>query len=400
MLYSHDTYGLGHLRRNLRIAGHLLASAPDLQIVLVSGSPVADYFPTPAGLTIVKLPSVRKVGAEQYRPLDSRLDIGLVRRTRTAIMVDVVRRFRPDVLLVDHSPAGMNGELLDVFSTLKQHSPATRLVLGLRDILDDGATVVRTWTEQQIYGLLADVYDQIVVYGSQDVFDVGSEYRLPASLGERLVYAGYIAPGRPQGHSNADGAHSEDPYLLATAGGGGDGVAVLAAAMEAGAALGMATTVVAGPLVDEGAFGALHADAEKVPGVELVKFHPRLHSAMAGATAVVTMGGYNSLCEAISAGVPTVVVPRSAPRLEQTIRARIFAERGLVSTVPAGPDLGARVARAVHAATSPRTRRPIDLGGLDRLRSLLLGSERTGGATAPVEQQGPVPEQVAERLPA
>ena len=232
------------------------------------------------------------------------------------------------------------------------------------------------------------------------MFDVGSEYRLPASLGERLVYAGYIAPGRPQGHSNADGAHSEDPYLLATAGGGGDGVAVLAAAMEAGAALGMATTVVAGPLVDEGAFGALHADAEKVPGVELVKFHPRLHSAMAGATAVVTMGGYNSLCEAISAGVPTVVVPRSAPRLEQTIRARIFAERGLVSTVPAGPDLGARVARAVHAATSPRTRRPIDLGGLDRLRSLLLGSERTGGATAPVEQQGPVPEQVAERLPA
>ena len=401
MLYSHDTYGLGHLRRNLRIAGHLLDSVPDLQIVLVSGSSVADHFPTPAGLTIVKLPSVRKVGADQYRPLDSRLDIRLIRRTRTAIMVDVVRRFRPDILLVDHSPAGMNGELLDVFTAAKEHSPSTRLVLGLRDILDDAATVVRTWNEQGIYGLLSDVYDHIVVYGSKDVFDVGREYRLPASLAGRLHYAGYIAPSPTPGRPGADGADAADPYLLATAGGGGDGVAVLAAAMEAGAALGMATTVVAGPLVDDDAFGALRAKAARTAGVELVKFHPRLHPAMAGATAVITMGGYNSLCEAISVGVPTVVVPRSAPRLEQTIRAGIFAERGLVSTAAAGPDLGARLARAVHAGpSSPRRLRPIDLGGLDRLSSLLLAAGPARAASARRDGGRPEPERLAERLPA
>ena len=41
MLYSHDTYGLGHLRRNLRIASHLLRAAAGLRIVLATGSPVA-----------------------------------------------------------------------------------------------------------------------------------------------------------------------------------------------------------------------------------------------------------------------------------------------------------------------------------------------------------------------
>ena len=401
MLYSHDTYGLGHLRRNLRIARHLLGTAPDLQIVLVSGSPVAEYFPKPPGLRIVKLPSVRKVGAEQYRPLHSGLDINLVRRIRTAIMVDLVRRFRPDVLLVDHSPAGMNGELLDVFAAVKDHSPATRVALGLRDILDDPDTVVRLWTEQATYSLLAGVYDHIVVYGSRDVFDVGLQYRLPAAVADRLVYAGYVAPGGRSDGSRGRLLPPADPYLLATAGGGGDGVATLAAAIEAGASLGMATQVIAGPLIDDEAFDFLLDRAQQRDGVDVVKFHPRLHSAMAEASAIVTMGGYNSLCEAISVGTPTVVVPRSQPRLEQTIRADIFAARGLVSVVPAGPDLGARLARAVQeAVVKPAAGRPLDLGGLDRLGSLLLAGAQGLTAAAAEAGEGPEPERLAERLPA
>ena len=400
MLYSHDTYGLGHLRRNLRIAGHLLGSAPELQVVLVSGSPVAGYFPTPPGLTVVKLPSVRKVGAEDYRPLDSRLGIGLVRRTRSAIMVDAVRRFQPDVLLVDHSPAGMNGELRDVFAAVRDHSPTTRVALGLRDILDDPATVVRTWAEQGIYELLADVYDHIIVYGSQDLFDVGREYRVPASLAGRLIYAGYIAPSSAADRTGAHDPDRSGPYLLATAGGGGDGLAVLEAAMEAGAALDVATTVIAGPLIDDSGFAALQARAAQTPSVELVKFHPRLDRAMAGASTLITMGGYNSLCEAVSAGVPTVVVPRTQPRLEQTIRATIFADRGLVSTVAPGPDLAPRLARAVRASVAPRAAYPIDLGGLDRLASLLLAREPSGAADDGASAGSPAPAQFTEALPA
>ncbi len=373
LLYSHDTYGLGHLRRNLRIAGRLLEESPELQVALVSGSPVADHFPTPAGLSLVKLPSVRKVGSEQYRPLDPRLTISLVRRTRTAIMVDAVRRFQPDVLLVDHSPAGMNGELLDVFATLKDHSPQTKVILGLRDILDDPATVVRTWTEQGVYTLFDDVYDHIVVYGSQEVFDVGRHYGLATAASGKLLYAGYIAPQRVPEKPQASDAGQGPPYVLATAGGGGDGLAVLVAAAQAGASLGMATKVIAGPLIDDASFDSLAGSLDGLGTVDLVKFHPRVQEAMAGAAAIVTMGGYNSLCEAISVKTPTVVVPRTQPRLEQDIRSRIFAERGLVTVVPAGPDLATRLARAVASvARVPWPVRPIDLNGLDRLASFLL----------------------------
>ncbi len=400
MLYSHDTYGLGHLRRNLRIATHLLRSAPELQVVLVSGSPVAGYFPAPPGLSVVKLPSVRKVGADQYRPLNGRIDISLVRRARTAIMVDVVRRFRPDVLLVDHSPAGMNGELLDVFATVRDHSPATRVVLGLRDILDDPQTVVRTWTDQDVYRLLGEVYDHVVVYGSRDIFDVGHHYRLPARVANRLLYAGYIAPGAGPDRGDAGGSRPDGPYLLATAGGGGDGVAVLTAAMEAGATLGMATKVVTGPLIDDDAFASLQARAEQSSGVELVRFHPQMQPAMAAASAIITMGGYNSLCEAISAGVPTVVVPRSQPRLEQTIRAGLFSDRGLVSMVAAGPDLATRLARAVLAGASRPGAASLDFGGLDRLASFLLAGRSGQAAAARRGGDRPEGERTSERLPA
>lgn len=373
LLYSHDTYGLGHLRRNLAIAFRLLAGHPGRQVVLVSGSSVSDYFTLPAGLTLVKLPPVIKIGAEQYRPADRRLSVGLVRRIRTAVIADVARRFRPDVLLVDHSPAGMNGELLPVFAELARHSPGTRVALGLRDILDEPAAVRSNWTEQGIYDLLEHVYDELYIYGSQDVFDLGASYGLTQPIRDRLLYCGYL--DKPQSATTADITvpAMSGPYLLATAGGGGDGTHVLEAAMCAAAALGLQSMIVTGPLMDDADRRRLEQRSDRVPGATVLPFHPQLRAAMTQASVVVTMGGYNSLCEAVAAGTRTVVVPRVAPRREQAIRAELFARRGLLDVVLPGPDLTQRLTTAVGAGAS-RTSAPssgLDLTGLERLTQAL-----------------------------
>lgn len=401
MLYSHDTYGLGHLRRNLRIASHLLSADGALQIVLTSGSPVAGRFPLPRGLRLVRLPAVRKVGAERYEALDARVGIGLVRRARTAVMSDVVRRFRPDVFLVDHSPAGMRGELLGVFDAVRRHAPGTRVVLGLRDILDEPATVVRTWTEQDMYRVIEEAYDHVVVYGSRDVFDVGAGYDLPAQVQERLLYCGYLRPGDGGVPARGDAPRAGAPYLLATAGGGGDGADVLSGAIGAGRLLGLPVLAVTGPLMDEPDYAAVEASAARAGSVELVRFHPRLHAAMAGAAAIVTMGGYNSMSEAVAAGVPTVVVPRRHPRREQTIRARLFAQRGLVRVAEAGPGLAPRIAEALRrSATSGPRPAPLDFGGLDRLRHALLSPPPRGRRLPGHRPRGGEPQDLVGRMPA
>jgi len=375
LLYSHDTYGLGHLRRNLAIATHMLATIRGLQVVLMSGSPVSSYFTMPRGLSVVPLPSVTKHGAEQYGPLDPTLSLDLVRRTRTAIMVDVLTRFRPDVFLVDHAPKGMGGELVPVFDAIAAVSSRTRTVLGLRDVLDEPAAVRRTWHEQDIPALLEQVYDQILVYGCREMFDVGQQYGLAPHLSARLGYCGYL--GRPEHLAPMiAAAPAGEPFVLGTAGGGGDGMQVLTATLAASRVLGLHARLVTGPLMDAADRAELVTAAAGRADIEIIEFVPQLREVMADAAAVVTMGGYNTLCEAVGTGVPTVVVPRISPRREQAIRAQMFADRGLLDAVAPGPDLVGRLTVALRSAVHTVRAVPadeLDLGGLARLGHLLAG---------------------------
>src|SRR5215469_10271871 len=66
LLYSHDTFGLGHLRRNLAIAGRLSHALPGASLLLLSGSQAAQQFALPPGADIIKLPAVTKLGHEDY----------------------------------------------------------------------------------------------------------------------------------------------------------------------------------------------------------------------------------------------------------------------------------------------------------------------------------------------
>ncbi len=382
LLYSHDTYGLGHIRRNLAIAQHLLAIRPNLQVVLASGSAMGSRFDLPRGVSLVGLPPVVKAGPDTYRPLDSRLTLGLVRRARTAVITDAVQRLRPDVMLVDHAPAGMGGELREVFQALAPSARSTRLVLGLRDVLDEPETVARTWADEGIYDLLDDVYDEIYVYGQREMFDVGAAYRLSPEAAARLRYTGYIDRSRLA--RETAGVGPREPFLLATAGGGGDGAEVLTAALEVGARLRLETLIVTGPLMDPSHRAALDARAAGTPGARVVSFHPAMGALMRAASVVVTMGGYNSMAEAAASGTPTIVVPRTWPRREQMIRAELFAARGLVDIVAQGPGLADRLSAAVsgllRSDDGARFRRELNLGGLDELARFLL---RTAVERAP-----------------
>ncbi|MDA8038106.1 MAG: glycosyltransferase [Actinomycetota bacterium] len=379
LLYAHDTYGLGHLRRNLAIAAHLLDGCPGLRVVLMSGSPVAERFAIPRGLSLVRLPPVVKVGVEAYRARDGRLGLSLVRRLRSAIMVDVARRFRPDVFLVDHAPRGMKGELLPVFEELRTTSASTRIVLGLRDIVDDPGAVRSSWSDQGVYETLESVFDRILVYGSRELLDVADAYGLGPALRGKLCYCGYLA----KGPLAAPRARSADPRLvLGTAGGGGDGVEVLSATLAACKSLGLASTVVTGPLMAGRDRRVLDAQASTDPRASVSEFVADMGAEMARAGAVVTMGGYNSLAEIVSIGVPAIVVPRLQPRREQLIRARVFARRGLVSVVEPGPLLAERLAAAltgVLATAREPARRPragVDVDGLSRVREALEAEGR------------------------
>jgi predicted glycosyltransferase len=355
LLYSHDTYGLGHLRRNLVIAAELLDSPRPPLVVLASGSPVIDQVPRPAGLVCVQLPPVVKTGDDEYRSFDPAMSLSLVRRARTPVLLDVVRRWTPDVLLVDHAPQGMKGELLPVFDELPRVSPATKVVLGLRDILDEPARVQQAWRDAGVYETLASIYDRILVYGDRAVFDLAEEYRIPPSTADRLDYCGYVTGDRTQLPVPPPGLPSGTEYVLGTIGGGGDGSDVLVATAQAAVRSGIAAVLCTGPLMAAPDRQRVAAATYGLPSVVVVDHLREPAAVAAGARCVVTRGGYNSLCELVRSDVPTIVVPRTWPRREQLLRAEAFESRGLVRRVDEdGSDLEGRLAEAMADLTVSR----------------------------------------------
>jgi predicted glycosyltransferase len=188
LLYSHYTYGLGHLRRNTAIAHFLLKGDPELKVVLVTGSPFVGSVPMPAGVSIVRLPRIRRasaavnVGAETYQPLEPGQTMPRLWAERAGLLASTLLRVRPDVFLVDHAPLGTKGELALALSMARETLPSTRVVIGLRDVLDDPEAVRQVWREQGIHEALETFYDRILVYGSQELFDSCSAYGFSAAV--------------------------------------------------------------------------------------------------------------------------------------------------------------------------------------------------------------------------
>src|SRR5262245_25131008 len=66
-LYSHDTMGVGHVRRNLLIAQTLVRPPLSATVLLVAGAREASAFLMPPGVDCVTLPSLYKSSTGQYR---------------------------------------------------------------------------------------------------------------------------------------------------------------------------------------------------------------------------------------------------------------------------------------------------------------------------------------------
>ena len=141
-LYSHDTMGLGHLRRNLLIAKTLSGAPLNSTNLLITGAHEANFFRLPERSDCLTLPRLRKNGSGDYAAgqLDiSRDDLTELRARSICSSLEV---FRPDVFIVDKVPTGAFHELVPALEMLS-HRHGTRCVLGLRDILDDPISVSR-----------------------------------------------------------------------------------------------------------------------------------------------------------------------------------------------------------------------------------------------------------------
>ena len=169
LMYSHDTYGLGHLRRTMAIAEHLRQRG--VNILILTGSPLAGRYETPEGVDFVRIPGMIKKTNEEYLPLSIKINARHALNIRRNIIVATAKAFQPDLFIVDKAPMGLRREVIPTLKWLKRRLPRTRTILGLRDIMDDAASTSREWAEKGVYDVLEQYYSEIWVYGNRDIYD-------------------------------------------------------------------------------------------------------------------------------------------------------------------------------------------------------------------------------------
>lgn len=333
-LYSHDSQGLGHVRRNLALAHHLAIGLPELagrpvSGLLATGLPQASQFPLPDGFDWFALPGITK-GDGGYRPRHLDAPMATLVNLRSDLLETALLSFQPDLVIVDRHPFGVRKELRKPLRKLRRRRPNTRVVLGLREVLDDPDVASAEWQALGKPVELGDVFDAVWVYGDQGVHDTAATGEVPDVLAPKARFTGYLAHGRdltpPPSVFDAD-----VPFLLTTVGGGSDGVDVAMVAAGAVPPEGHAHLVVTGPQMADADHRRVEAAA--APGTLVVRTVNGLSHHIATASGVVSMGGYNSVSEILATDTPALVVPRETPRTEQLIRARDLASVGALDVL-------------------------------------------------------------------
>lgn len=374
MFYSHDTFGLGHLRRSRALSAALTEGDDKASAIILTGSPVAGRFTFAERVDHIRLPGVTKLADGSYVSQTLGLDIDETTSLRAGLIQTAIEQYEPDLLIVDKEPTGFRGELLPTLEWLRI-TGRTRTVLGLRDVLDEPKVLAAEWARKGAVEATERLYDETWVYGVRDIYDPTAGLPLSEKARSRMHWTGYL---RREMTEPADPAL--EPYILITPGGGGDGeamVSLVLQAYESDPTLSPKAVLVYGPFLSGEVRDAFDERVARLNGrVTAVGFESRIETLFDGAEGVVCMGGYNTFCEVLSFDKRAVIVPRTVPRLEQWIRASRAEELGLVRMLDETRD-GLTCDSMIAAIRNlPQQNRPSEAGADGLLDGLNVVVER------------------------
>ena len=389
-LYSHDTMGLGHMRRNLLIAAALRRTELRPDLLLITGAITAGAFAVPPGVDCLTLPSICKKSDGHYHARRLNLPLREIVALRAHIMRATLRAFAPEVLIVDNVPRGAARELDSVLADLRREA-GTRCVLGLRDVLDEPGAVHREWQRARNAAAIDDYYDAVWVYGDPTVYNMVSEYGLPDTVAHKVRFTGYLDPRTGAASSAEENKKMREALalprgkiVLCLVGGGEDGARVAEAFASMLLPEDTTGVLVTGPYMPMETQLMLRRRCAANPQLRVLDFLPEPAALLSAADRVIAMGGYNTICEILAFGKRALIVPRVTPRREQWVRAERLRQLGVLDVLHPDKVQPQRLSAWLRRELATKRAVSIDLNGLSRVESLLGDLLASSRAAEPV----------------
>ncbi len=373
--------GMGSACCTLAIASHLSETVPDASLLVLTDLPVFGRFRLPPNLDYVHIPRLDRVTAGAGGATSSLRSQGTVAAVRRHLISATLESFDPQLVIVDRTPLGAGDELREVLGGVRRQRPGTRIISGLWDIPGDAAAIRDRWRREGTVDSLADLYDEIWVYGNRDLFDPALEYAVPEAVARKMIYTGYLRHGgshvNVQEKLAAEGFDANRRLVLVTVGAGRDGFPLANAYLDfmrtANGSCDFQSHVVCGPMMGAGEKRALDERARDLDSVTVDRFHKDLSPYLSAASAVVATSSYNTFCQILSFRKDAVIVPRRTGTSEELMRARLLERHDLADVVrpeDLSPErLGTRLLERLSRPSPPGGRKygAIPLDGLDNI---------------------------------
>jgi len=369
--YVQHLLGIGHLRRAATLARALAEGGFD--VLLVSGgAPVALDL---GRARLHQLPPVRARddGLRELVRLDGRpLDDGF-RTLRAHELVALLEAEKPAILITEQFPFGrtqLRFELMPLLEAARTMTPRPLIVSSVRDVVRRSASAQRIAETVEIFS----AFDLALIHADPKLVPFGDSFAAWDHIAARAVYTGYVAAQEPPPGPGSAGKGE----VIVSVGGGAVGAPLLKAAIAARPK---------SKLADRGwrlLVGDNLPEAERIKlghaeGIIVEPARRDFTTLLSNATLSISQAGYNTVIETLRFADRAVLVPFSTPReTEQSDRARLLSERGLITVTPAetlsGDTLAGAIDRAL-AGPSIRSLPPCDARGaittVDLLRARL-----------------------------
>ena len=375
LLYVQHLLGIGHLKRAATLADAMTRRG--LEVTFVSGGLEVPGINVNAARGVQLPPasaadlSFKAIIDADGNPVDETW-----KQRRRDLLLGVWRAADPHAIVVELFPFGrrqMRFELLPLLDAAVSAQRRPVIVSSVRDVLGGGQ---KDPTRQDKMLELFELYfDHLLVHGDPALIRFDQTFRHTARIAGKLHYTGYVVDRAPV----SGGVRVGTDEVIVSVGGGAVGRQLLETAMLARPISTLANhrwRLLAGAHVSDADLAELSALAGAAGdgGVSVERNRRDFSQLLANCRLSVSQGGYNTVMETLRAGARSVLVPfAGGAEIEQTLRARLLAERGWIDMVEEPELTPQTLAEAIDRAArrGPATSGTVNLDGAQNSAALL-----------------------------